>query len=153
MPKGAALDFIRKGHRRHADPGTQLASGVIHWEYDDSSDYSAIAKIELASDLAYEGVKIRSNARFSSRYSLEGSILKLRIPAIPEATALSLNGKTMEQVVNDPRLHGWGWTVRGLIRNNREKDPSGAEISDIHLDTNRGSDATRLCFSTNKLRT
>ena len=143
-PEGDALSFILKGHAQHCDPGSSMVGKTLHWEYEDGH-YSAIAKIDVKSIRAYEGIRISSSFRFSSRCSLEGSVLKLRIPAIPEATALSLAGKPIEQAINDPRLHGWNLHVTGLMRNNRQSD-GNKEISDIHLDTNRGEEETRLHF-------
>ncbi|WP_298842073.1 hypothetical protein [uncultured Salinicola sp.] len=148
MPAGSALTFIRKGHERLSEPGQDMISGTAHWEYDDKQTYSAIAKTEIGSSRCYEGIRITSNCRFNSRYSIEGSVLKLNIPAIPESTVLSLTGKSLEQVVNDTRLHGWGLRVRGIMRNERNRDGRGNEISTIFLETNRGDDETRLCFGT-----
>ena len=148
MPEGKALESIRKGHSRLAEPGSNAVAGTAHWEYGDGEGYSAIAKTEISSMRSYEGLRITSSCRFNARCSLEGSVLKLSIPAIPEATVLSLPGKTLEQVVNDPRLHGWGISTLGLMRNQRATDQKGNEISDISLDTNRGDGSSRLCFST-----
>lgn len=148
MPGGNALSFIRKGHERLSEPGQAMVACTAHWEYDDRKTYSAIAKTEFWSNKCYEGIRIASNCRFNSRYSIEGSVLKLNIPALPESTILSLPGKGMEQVVNDTRLHGWGLRVRGIMRNERSRDGKGNELSTIFLETNRGDNDTRLCFGT-----
>jgi len=151
MPEGDALAYMRKGHARHTTGNDSMISASVHWDHSHDRRYSAIAKIDVSSMQGYDGIRTRADARFSSQCSLTFSVLKLSLPGIPDATVLSLPGKSLDTIINDPRLHGWNITVRGVMRHERGsiKNQNGIPIKEtvqVDLDTDRGDDHTRLCF-------
>jgi hypothetical protein len=152
MPEGDALTCILKGHARHTTGKDPMIATSVHWDHSHDRRYSAIAKIDLSSMRAYDSVRIRADSRFSSQSTLTHSVLKLSLSGIPDATVLSLPGKPLDAIINDPRLHGWNVTVRGVMRHerniltNNNGIPTGKETVQVDLDTDRGDDHTRLCF-------
>lgn len=141
-----ALEYVRKGFSLHREKSSRETRSTSHWEYEHQPSYSAIAQANIWTDVKYEGRCLKSSLRLNSQATLEWQALTFNLKGIPDSTIMALPGKTLEKVINDDRLHGWGVKATGVQRCNRTKNAKG-DLVELQLSTNRGEDETLMSFS------
>ena len=74
----------------------------------------------------------------------------LRSIVLPESVILSLKGERIERILDEERLHGWGWTCTGVdyceYADTRKNADPNRRMAEIILKIDRESAEKQVCF-------
>lgn len=125
--------FVSAGYK------AAIKKNFVHWDYPFRKGQT-IAKIYFKESFNYEGPTIYAEIKINSKTEFLQDEISLKNQDIPESYFNSLSHRPIEEVVDDERLHGWGYTTESVTR----KTVNNENILNIWVD--RQSDDRRLAF-------
>ena len=139
---GKAAEVINAGYQKVAKEAPRWFKS--HWDYPVERRASSIGQINIRQQPGYGDVQIESTVIFSRKLNLGTGSLVVETPILPTAAIMAIQGKPIEKIIDDTRLHHWNIVCKNV--ESQIVKIKGEEKNELTIRLNRSRPEARVCF-------